>query len=122
MYSYEVVLKHKDTKGQLMSLQQTLRQEIHAKIGAQTAEESAKRKVLNPARCLVALLTLWQPQRIACSAALWKESLHVLTFMYCSMHLLAFAFPQRVIYAVQESYHTGLSLYIACSSKLQIDD
>lgn len=28
-----------------MSLQQTLRQEIHAKIGAQTAEESAKRKV-----------------------------------------------------------------------------
>lgn len=44
-YSYEVVSKHKDTKGQLMSLQQTLRQEIHAKIAAQTAEESAKRKV-----------------------------------------------------------------------------
>ena len=43
--SYEVVLKNGDTKGQLMSLQQTLRQEIHAKIGAQTAEESAKRKV-----------------------------------------------------------------------------
>ena len=43
--SYEVILKNKDTKGQLMSLQQTLRQEIHAKIGAQTAEESAKRKV-----------------------------------------------------------------------------
>lgn len=43
--SYEVVLKNKDTKGQLMSLQQTLRQEIHAKIGAQSAEESAKRKV-----------------------------------------------------------------------------
>ena len=43
--SYEVVLKNKDSKGQLMSLQQTLRQEIHAKIGAQTAEESAKRKV-----------------------------------------------------------------------------
>lgn len=43
--SYEVVLKNNDTKGQLMSLQQTLRQEIHAKIGAQTAEESAKRKV-----------------------------------------------------------------------------
>ena len=43
--SYEVVLKHQDTKGQLMSLQQTLRQEIHAKIGAQTAEESAKRTV-----------------------------------------------------------------------------
>lgn len=43
--SYEVILKNKDTKGQLMSLQQTLRQEIHAKIGAQSAEESAKRKV-----------------------------------------------------------------------------
>ena len=43
--SYEVVLKNKDSKGQLMSLQQTLRQEIHAKIGAQSAEESAKRKV-----------------------------------------------------------------------------
>ena len=43
--SYEVVLKNKDSKGQLMSLQQTLRQEIHAKIGAQTAEDSAKRKV-----------------------------------------------------------------------------
>lgn len=43
--SYEIVLKNKDTKGQLMSLQQTLRQEIHAKIAAQTAEESAKRKV-----------------------------------------------------------------------------
>lgn len=46
--SYEVVLKNGDTKGQLMSLQQTLRQEIHAKIGAQTAEESAKRKVCRP--------------------------------------------------------------------------
>lgn len=46
--SYEVVLKNGDTKGQLMSLQQTLRQEIHAKIGAQTAEESAKRKVCLP--------------------------------------------------------------------------
>lgn len=46
--SYEVVLKNGDTKGQLMSLQQTLRQEIHAKIGAQTAEESAKRKVCFP--------------------------------------------------------------------------
>jgi len=43
--SYEVVLKNKDTKGQLMSLQQTLRQEIHAKIGAQSAEASAKCKV-----------------------------------------------------------------------------
>lgn len=43
--SYEVVVQHKDTKGQLMSLQQTLRQEIHAKVCAQTAEESAKRKV-----------------------------------------------------------------------------
>ena len=48
VHSYEVVLKNGDTKGQLMSLQQTLRQEIHAKIGAQTAEESAKRKVCLP--------------------------------------------------------------------------
>lgn len=57
--SYEVVLKNNDAKGQLMSLQQTLRQEIHAKIGAQTAEESAKRKVclskLSPADQLSAL-------------------------------------------------------------------
>lgn len=55
--SYEVVLKNGDTKGQLMSLQQTLRQEIHAKIGAQTAEESAKRKVYLPSyTCLPAAL------------------------------------------------------------------
>lgn len=53
--SYEVVLKNKDTKGQLMSLQQTLRQEIHAKIGAQSAEESAKRKV----RCTCFTETSW---------------------------------------------------------------
>ncbi len=53
--SYEVVLKNKDTKGQLMSLQQTLRQEIHAKIGAQSAEESAKRKV----RCTCRTQASW---------------------------------------------------------------
>ncbi len=53
--SYEVVLKNKDTKGQLMSLQQTLRQEIHAKIGAQSAEESAKRKV----RCTCCTQPSW---------------------------------------------------------------
>ena len=53
--SYEVVLKNGDAKGQLMSLQQTLRQEIHAKIGAQTAEESAKRKVCHPSLSPAAL-------------------------------------------------------------------
>lgn len=64
--SYEVVLKNKDTKGQLMSLQQTLRQEIHAKIGAQTAEESAKRKV-----CLCSMFPAYQLS--AWQVSLWNQ-------------------------------------------------
>lgn len=70
--SYEVVLKNKDTKGQLMSLQQTLRQEIHAKIGAQTAEESAKRKV-----CLVAHLPYVKHETQTCALlAICTQELH----------------------------------------------
>ena len=66
--SYEVVLKNGDTKGQLMSLQQTLRQEIHAKIGAQTAEESAKRKVCPRSLSPAALQHLHCPSsHVACS-------------------------------------------------------
>ena len=56
------MLKNKDTKGQLMSLQQTLRQEIHAKIGAQSAEASAKCKVGStcPTQPYGQTLPLWQ--------------------------------------------------------------
>ena len=103
--SYEVVLKNKDSKGQLMSLQQTLRQEIHAKIGAQSAEESAKRKV----RC-----TTWAGQ---CSTWLLIDmTLEGVVFSVFSMLHLPYTGPHGQTLCFEQDLSASGIMHISVSA------